>query len=183
VLIFRDYERIPRVFKRYLPLSSDLEDTILTEFITTGKSVIKGIFLVSTFHAIGVTIVFYLFGVQALGVFFFLLFIASMVPGGSQFIWIPVSIAVGITSGWGVAVLMLILCLIIMNMIDTLVRPIFASGGNTKIHPLLSLISILGGLIVYGASGLLYGPLIAVLFVTLIGAYNQRFKDNISVAK
>ncbi len=175
-LIFKDYEKIPAAVKKYVPLDSRVEDLLINEFINTGKGVIKGTFLVSLLHATGITLIMYLFGVQALGVIFLLVFLASMIPGGSQIVWVPAGIIVGLGSGVGIAILLLILCFVVMNGIDTIIRPALTSGGS-RMHPLLSLVSILGGLIVYGVSGLLYGPLIAVLFVTIISAYNRRFKQ------
>ena len=117
----------------------------------------------------------YLFGAQALGVIFLAVFVASTIPGGSQLVWIPASILIGATFGALPAVALFILCFISMNAIDTLVRPAL-TGGSTKMNSLLSVISILGGLAVYGVAGLLYGPLIVVMFMTIISAYNRRFK-------
>jgi predicted PurR-regulated permease PerM len=175
VLLFKDFDKLPKLVRQYVPLSNRLEDTLLEEFLTTGKGVLKGTFLVALIHAVVTTFIFALFGIQGLALFSFALFIASLIPGGSQFVWIPTVIVVGFTQGLPVAILMAVVCLVSMNLIDTVVRPNL-TGGSSKVHPLLSLLSILGGLVVYGFAGLFYGPLIAVLFITLIKAYNKRFK-------
>lgn len=176
VLFFRDFEQLPTIFKRYIPLSSDLEDTLLDEFLETGKSVLTGTFLVAALHALGIIFVMWVFGIEGLAILFMFIFIASLIPGGSQLIWVPVGIVVAFSSGVGFGIVFLLLCLVIMNLIDALIRPRLTTGGKTSVHPLLSLLSVLGGLGVYGIGGLIYGPLIAVLFLTLIEAYNQRFK-------
>lgn len=176
-LLFQDYDKLPRFIRRYSPLSNELDTLLFDKFIETGKSVLKGIFLVSLIHALVMSTVFYFFGVQGLGLFFLLLFISSLIPGGSQIVWFPVGIALGFISGWPIGVALLIVGFISMNLIDSLIRPVL-TNGSAEVHPLLSLISVLGGLVVYGLPGLLYGPLIAVLFMAIVGAYNRRFKES-----
>lgn len=175
-LIFKDFDKIPGLVRKYVPLDNQVENLLLDEFLETGKGLIKGIFLVSLVHAAGTTLIVSAFGVQPLAVIFVLVFLASMIPGGSQLVWIPTAVIVGLTGGLGFGIILFAICLVFMNGVDTLVRPALA-GGDGRMHPLLSLISILGGLITYGFGGLLYGPLIAVMFITIVGAYNRRFKE------
>jgi predicted PurR-regulated permease PerM len=176
-MFFRDYDRIPAFIRRYVPLSDDLEDVLYKEFISTGKSLIKGTFLVALLHAVLITIVFFFFNIQGLALLFVALFLSSLVPGGGQIVWVPASIVVALTQGVVTGIALLVISIVIMNIIDTIIRPTL-TRGSSKLHPLLSLISILGGLVVYGVGGLLYGPLIAVMFVTIVAAYNKRFKES-----
>ncbi len=174
-LIFRDFDKIPKVLKKYGIMGGNLEVSLYKEFISTGQSLLKGTFFIAIIHAIVNTLILALFGVPNLGLVFTLLFIASLIPGGSQFVWIPVGIITGVNGGWLNGILVLAFNFVAMNLIDTVLRPAVTSSSS-KVHPLLSLISVLGGLMVYGIAGLLYGPLIAVFFITIVEIYNKRFK-------
>jgi|GEM_PF-7050413 len=173
-LLFKDYHKIPEVITRYVPLSDELELLLYEEFIDTGKSVIKGSFTVAFVHGLALTLLFAIFGVEPLGLVFVITFLSSLLPGGSQIVWVPAVILMILTGNIPGAILLAICSIVVMNGIDTFVRPRITQGSN-KIHPLLSLISVIGGIFIYGIGGLLYGPLIAVGFITVVGAYNQRF--------
>jgi predicted PurR-regulated permease PerM len=60
----------------------------------------------------------------------------------------------------------------VISMVDNLLRPFFIST-RTNIHPLLLFFAVLGGVQAFGLIGLIAGPLIATLFLTLIEIYIQ----------
>jgi predicted PurR-regulated permease PerM len=60
--------------------------------------------------------------------------------------------------------------------IDTFVRP-FLLEGRLKIHPLLIFFSILGGLQVFKFNGIVLGPIILILFFTVIEFYEQAYES------
>jgi predicted PurR-regulated permease PerM len=61
-------------------------------------------------------------------------------------------------------------------MVDNLLRPQFVSA-RTNIHPLLLFFSVLGGIQAFGMIGLVAGPLIMTLSLTLIEIYVQGIKE------
>jgi predicted PurR-regulated permease PerM len=63
--------------------------------------------------------------------------------------------------------------IIVMN-IDNFLRPRLVSE-RAKVHPVLILIGVLGGLRVFGFIGMLVGPLILALLVALIKFYEQNY--------
>ena len=58
--------------------------------------------------------------------------------------------------------------------VDNVIRPRLVSG-RTKVHPLLILIGVLGGLKIFGFIGMLLGPLILALLVALIRFYEHAY--------
>jgi len=48
-------------------------------------------------------------------------------------------------------------------------------GSRTKIHPLLILLSTLGGIAIFGFTGIILGPIIAALFLTVLEIYRKRY--------
>lgn len=56
-------------------------------------------------------------------------------------------------------------------------------GDRVAMHPLLVFFAIIGGLNVYGLMGIIYGPLIATLFLTLTDIYFSSFQSMVEPAK
>ncbi|MDD9303660.1 MAG: AI-2E family transporter [Desulfobacter sp.] len=56
-------------------------------------------------------------------------------------------------------------------------------GDRVAMHPLIVFFSIIGGLKVYGILGIIYGPLIATLFLTLADIYFSSFQSMVEPGK
>ena len=53
-------------------------------------------------------------------------------------------------------------------------------GDQMKMHNLLIFLSILGGIGTFGIIGILYGPLLVMLFLTFVELYQRNYKHRIS---
>ncbi len=69
-------------------------------------------------------------------------------------------------------VILLLIGVFGISMVDNLLRPYFISS-RTKIHPLLLFFAVLGGIQAFGLVGLVVGPLVATLCLTLIEIYTE----------
>jgi len=63
--------------------------------------------------------------------------------------------------------------LLIISTIDNILKPVIVAG-RARVHPLLILIGILGGLFAFGLIGLILGPLILALLQTLLEIYERE---------
>jgi predicted PurR-regulated permease PerM len=101
-----------------------------------------------------------------------LLAIASFIPViGTALVWFPAGLYL-ITTGhvaWGVFEWVWGL-LAVMAATDYVVRPRLV-GKNGHTHPLLTLISLVGGVLAFGLPGLVAGPLIVSLFAATLRIY------------
>lgn len=66
--------------------------------------------------------------------------------------------------------------------IDYILKPKIV-GNRVSIHPLIVFFSIIGGLKAYGILGIIYGPLIATLFLTLAEIYFSSFQFMVEPGK
>jgi predicted PurR-regulated permease PerM len=107
--------------------------------------------------------------------------IASLIPFiGTGFVWIPVAlikIADGFVAGDNFTALMGIGLLIygtgVISVIDNILKPKLI-GSKANINPLIILLGMLGGVTIFGIVGLIAGPLILALTVTLIEIYKTE---------
>jgi predicted PurR-regulated permease PerM len=91
---------------------------------------------------------------------------------GTPLVWVPVAIYMFIAgnnvAGWGVVVFG-----IISSTIDNILRPIFVSK-MTKVHSGIVLISMVGGIFLFGILGIVIGPLIVAYLLIILELYRKK---------
>ena len=68
---------------------------------------------------------------------------------------------------------MLVYGILLISGIDNVVKPLLLQG-SAQIHPMLGFLSILGGVLAYGVSGFLVGPVILSLVLSAIRIYRME---------
>jgi predicted PurR-regulated permease PerM len=101
----------------------------------------------------------------------------SMVPGiGTAIVWLPGVIILGMGGHYGAAAGLLVFCILVVGGVDNFLRPRLV-GKDTRMHELLILFGTLGGIIMFGLAGIIIGPIIAALVVTVWEIYGVAFED------
>jgi predicted PurR-regulated permease PerM len=91
-----------------------------------------------------------------------------MIGGG--IVWLPLGL-VRILSGdvFG-GILFLTVSGLFISLLDNVLRPIFLKD-RIQLHPLIIFFAILGGVSVFGFNGLILGPMIVILFLTVLDMF------------
>lgn len=158
-----------------LTLWSPLPDRYDEEFIDTLKSsidaVLRGRIVVSVAQGFLIGLGFAIFGVGSPVLWGFVGSITSLVPMlGTSIITIP-AIAFLLFSGEiGSAIGLLIWSGVAVGLVDNFLS-VFLLRGKIRVHPLLVLFAIFGGVEVFGAIGLLVGPVVVSAFIALMKIY------------
>ena len=95
-------------------------------------------------------------------------------PHRTPIVWVPAAVGLILDGDTGRGVGLLIYGSTIVMNIDNILRPKLMSG-RSKVHPVLILIGVLGGLRIFGFVGMLVGPLILALLVAFIKFYEQAY--------
>ena len=104
-----------------------------------------------------------------------ILAILSFIPVvGVLLVWVPAALWL-LTSGHVVRALMLTaFCLIfVMALHDYVIRPRLVGRGDGA-NPLITLVSVLGGISVFGVAGVIVGPVVMSLFVATARIYERE---------
>jgi predicted PurR-regulated permease PerM len=88
-------------------------------------------------------------------------------------IWIPAAIFLALEGSWGKALILSLWGAIVAGNVDNLLRPILM-GNRLKFHTIPVFISILGGMLLFGSSGLILGPVILTTVTTLLEFWRSR---------
>jgi hypothetical protein len=111
------------------------------------------------------------------------MFITAMVPlFGSAIVWGPAVIYLLLTGSIGKAIVLLVIGAAVIGTVDNLLRPILV-GARTRMHELVVFFAILGGIEVFGALGIIIGPVIVALTVAFLLVFYQMGDDQPSADK
>jgi predicted PurR-regulated permease PerM len=108
----------------------------------------------------------------------------SLIPMvGAAAVWIPATIylfiAASITDGgYGHAIFLLIWGIAAVSLVDNLIRP-WAMKSGTNMNAIVLFFSIIGGISAFGFVGILLGPLVFALLVTVAHIYKNFFRANL----
>jgi predicted PurR-regulated permease PerM len=92
--------------------------------------------------------------------------VCSLVPLiGTGLVWIPLAIELGATGQYTRSGLIIAVGAGIHSLIDNFIRPLLARYGRLTLPTFFVLLSMIGGIAVFGAAGALLGPLIVRLCV------------------
>ncbi len=177
ISIFSLFSLRPRLYKAIVdlsPLDDNVDKLFIKNFVETSNAIIKGTFVVAFGLGIIGGFAFWILGLEAPVFWGMMIALFSIIPIGSGIVWIPASIYLLISGEVIKALVLFGIGLAMTNGIDSLLRTQLANA-KSSINPLLLAFSILGGLKVFGVMGLLYGPLIVVLFITVLKVYQAKY--------
>jgi predicted PurR-regulated permease PerM len=163
------------------PVDSQYEEELLARFGQVSRAVVVATLLSAVVQGSLAGIGYYF--ALPVGAPIFLLTAATrvtaMVPFvGAAAVWIPVCIWVllqgprevdgdVLTGDWVTAAILGVYSTIVVSGIDNLIKP-FVLQGQSNLHPLLALLSILGGVQVLGPVGILVGPMLVSFLQALL---------------
>lgn len=86
---------------------------------------------------------------------------------GAVLVWGPAAGFLILEGSWGKATVLIILGVLAIVVVDNLLRPLLV-GKQLQMHTALVFISVVGGMIVYGPSGVLLGPIVLTVTQVLL---------------
>ena len=92
---------------------------------------------------------------------------------GAFVVWIPAALFLLLDGSPGKALLLTLWGTVVVGGIDNLLYPMLV-GKRLQMHTVLAFISIVGGLVVFGASGLILGPVIFAITRLLLEIWSSR---------
>jgi predicted PurR-regulated permease PerM len=158
-----------------LPLEPGLKESLFYEIRTITQAVLYGQVMTALIQGTLGSIGLLIFGISNWLFWGALMTVMAFLPVlGTPIIWVPAGVGQILDGNTARGVGLLIYGSILVINVDNVIRPRLVSG-RTKVHPLLILIGVLGGLKIFGFIGMLLGPLILALLVALIRFYEQAY--------
>ena len=160
------------------PMPTSLNNQIKDEVLNTMRATLTGTVVLSLLQGILGGIGFWVFGVPNSPFWGTVMVFASVVPiFGTAVVWVPGGIFLLLTGMTGAGVGVMVWCLVSALVCDNLIRPKLL-GNVTHLHPLMIFFAVLGGLLLFGVVGLVLGPMVLALMLSLLEVYRLHFVPN-----
>jgi predicted PurR-regulated permease PerM len=174
-----------RALMQLSPLDENYETELLEKFGSISRSVVLATLLSAVAQGL-VAGVGYWFALPSAAPVFLLIaltMVMSIVPfiGGAG-VWVPTCLGLLVLGGdtpgsaWPAAVGLALYCAIFVSLVDNVIKP-YVLHGEANLHPLLALLSILGGVHVLGAVGILVGPMLVSFLQALLNMLHKELEN------
>ena len=161
----------------FLPLQDKDEQRLLIRFTSVTRATIKGTMIIGLMQGCICGMAFAFVGIEGPVFWGTLMAVTSVIPAfGTAIVWGPAMIILALLGNFSGGVILLIICGGVAGNLDNIVRPKLV-GKDTEMHDLFILFSTLGGISMFGILGIIIGPIIAALFITIWEIYGDAFKE------
>ncbi len=167
--LVRDGESIIENVKALLPFEKKEAQSLVDAVEHVGQTVIVGSILSSLVMGVIMTMVFWLFGFTSPILWGLTIAFLSLIPLlGTWAVYLPSIAFLFFSQPWWVALLFLIVVLFLDSFLFyAVIRPKFLDS-KTQLYPLAIFLAIVGGITTFGPMGIVYGPCIMAIFITLM---------------
>lgn len=168
------YEPFVQWLKGLSPLDDALEDLFLRKINATVQSMFAGIFLIAVVQGAVLGLFFWLVDLPYTPLWTLVSIIAATMPLGASIVAIPAALAEFLAGHYGGGLVILIGYFAVVSNLDLLLRSKLVSLQTYGSFALMVL-SLLGGYQLFGLFGVFYGPILMVLFLTMLDVYQTHF--------
>jgi predicted PurR-regulated permease PerM len=169
----RDGPEFLKKVRDYMPFSEEQKDRLVRLIRDIIISTIYGGIVVSIVQGTMAGIAFFFLGISTPVVWGLATSIASFVPPlGASLVWISITVYLFMEGAVLKGITLAIIGIFGISLIDNILKPIII-GGRTKMPVLVIFFSIFGGIKLFGLIGLIMGPLVLALFVSLIEIFRS----------
>lgn len=171
----RDGAGLIPVLIRALPLGDERERLLMQKFAEVTRATIKGSLVVAMVQGALGGLIFWFLDLPGPVLWGVVMTVLSLIPVvGASLIWLPVGLYLLATGNTSDGIILIAFGAIVIGLVDNILRPILV-GRDTKLPDYLVLLSTLGGFTMFGMTGFVLGPLIAVLFITFWEIFSREF--------
>ncbi|MBX3415758.1 MAG: AI-2E family transporter [Pirellulales bacterium] len=163
-----DGPKMVAAIMRLSPLDDRYEARMLHEFDKISRAMVVATLLSAVVQGILAGIGYYVVGLNAVFLLTVTTMILSMVPFvGAASVWGACSIWLLFDNQFWPAVALALYGALVVSMIDNFIKP-YVLHGRSNLHPLLALLSVLGGVQALGPIGIFVGPMVVAFLQALL---------------
>ena len=173
VVFFAEGRRLVEALAAALPVPRRDAERIITELGEMTRTVFVSVGLTALSQASLAAVAMAILGVPRSVNLGAAMFFASLLPGGTAIVWIPVVIYLFANGHSYKAIILAAWCAGVVSTIDNVLRPFFAKGG-VKLSSTTLMLGMLGGLSAFGIVGVFLGPLVLYVLMELVAVMRRE---------
>lgn len=161
----------------FLPLKNDDEQALLRRFTSVTRATIKGTLIIGLMQGTICGFAFAFAGIKGPVFWGSVMAVTSIIPAfGTALVWGPALGILLLLGDFSGSIILAVLCGAVAGNLDNVIRPRLV-GKDTEMHDLFVLFGTLGGIAMFGLLGIVIGPIIAALFITIWEIYGNVFHE------
>lgn len=172
---FRDGAQLLNRIAWALPLSDVRERRLFWKFAEVSRATIKGTIVIGLVQGILGGFIFWVLGIEGAVLWGVVMSVLALLPAvGAAVVWVPAAALLFATGRAFEGLLLLVFGAVIISLADNVLRPLLV-GRDTKMPDYLVLLTTLGGITLFGLSGVVIGPIIGALFLTVWDMFGHDY--------
>ncbi len=176
---FKDGKRMLNRLGHISPIGSEYEDMLYDRFTSTVRSTLKSTIIIGGIQGLLGGILFWITGIEGVLIWSVIMVIVAILPAmGTPLILIPAAIIMFAMGNFWQS-MVLFAGTGVISIVDNILRPMLV-GRDTQMHPLIIFFSTLGGILIFGVSGFVIGPVIAALHLSVLSIYDYYYKKQLN---
>lgn len=161
------------MLKAWLPLTHIESKQLFRRVIETVNATVSGTLAVAAVQGFLGGLMFWALGLPAPFLWGLVMGLLAIVPVlGAFVIWIPAAMLLLLDGSWARAIILAAWGGIVVGSIDNLLRPVLV-GNRLRLHTIPAFISMIGGLVLFGAYGFILGPLTVTVTMLLLKVWTR----------
>jgi predicted PurR-regulated permease PerM len=161
-----------------IPMEDRQKELIFRRFKDVSISTVFGILFTATIQGLISGIGFWIVGISPVLWGTTAAFAALIPMVGAALVWVPAGLYLIIDGNLKSGIFLLLWGGFFVSFLDNFYRPLLMRG-TTEVSAVWILFSVLGGLSLFGFSGIFIGPLILSMAITMISIYRDEYSDRI----
>lgn len=151
-----------------MPLDATRSRALVARTQEILKASVFGVMAIALIQGILGGVIFTILGLPSPILWGALMTLTALIPvAGTGIVWVPAALILAATGHWTKAIVLVLWGLLVIGMADNLLRPRLV-GKRIQMHELLVFFSVLGGLQVFGFLGILLGPVVLAIAMSLL---------------
>lgn len=172
--LLRDRQEALGYLRTVLPLTGQETDRMFRRVAEVVRASVLGTLLVAAVQGLLGGLMFWWLGLPAPLLWGAVMFLLSILPLlGAAAVWIPAALFLLMEGSWEKALALAVWGSTVVALIDNLLYPILV-GDRLRLHTLAVFVAIVGGLVAFGAPGVVIGPLVLAVTVAIVEIWRDR---------
>lgn len=172
----RDRENGLKALVAYSPLTEAETTRVAFRFVETVRASIFGTVVVGFVQGSLGGMMFWWLGLPTPVFWGFVMGVLAIFPFlGAFVVWVPAAAILVLQGEWGNAAILALWGGVIIATVDNLLYPILV-GNRLRLHTLATFIGMVGGIILFGAAGIVLGPAVIAVTLELVEIVTLRSK-------
>jgi predicted PurR-regulated permease PerM len=172
--LLRDRAWLLAGVRRLLPMTRAEADRVFESAAGSVYAILYAGLITGVIDGVTGGLMFWAVGLPSPVLWGVVMFVLSVLPGlGIFLVWVPAAIYLMLIGNWVGAVALIAWGVATSILVSTLLYTRLA-GGHMRLHPVPTLVAFVGGLVVFGASGIILGPGILAVTVAVLEVWHLR---------